>query len=213
MSDGVTAGRAIKQERARAAHLTAGPFIIRQLADENSCRSRDREHLELSRLSPLSCALASLISALTSPLHPLASAWWGWTQAGLTLALAALALWWVGRLSQGSHRPNSAMSITSRLSLSPRKTLYLVRVGRRGLVIGASDSGLTPMMELSEEEMTSLSQLNTPLSSPSPPSLLGLLLPRALSATPASAPPACAPPFTPSSTPAPHPDTSTSPDD
>jgi flagellar protein FliO/FliZ len=62
------------------------------------------------------------------------------------VALAVLVLYGARRLGVG--RPLGPLELLGRLPLEPRRTIYLVRVADRVLIIGASEAGLTRLGQL-----------------------------------------------------------------
>jgi flagellar protein FliO/FliZ len=97
----------------------------------------------------------------------------------LTLALvcgvAFVVLYFAKRA--GIARAFGGVELVGQLSLEPRRAIYLVRLGGKVLVIGASEAGLT---KLGEVEATEL-----PAAGP-PPQRFGDVLARALTRTPAA---------------------------
>ena len=82
-------------------------------------------------------------------------------QTVLTLAavagLAVLILYAARRAGVG--RPSGPLSIAGRLALDARRAIYLVRVGDRIYVIGASEAGLAKLGEIAPEALgTALEQ-------------------------------------------------------
>ena len=47
-------------------------------------------------------------------------------------------------------------TVRARYHLDPRKALYLIQMGRRYLVIGAADHGISALAELTDEEIKEL---------------------------------------------------------
>jgi flagellar protein FliO/FliZ len=70
------------------------------------------------------------------------------------VALAVLILYAARRLGMG--RAGGPLELVGRLPLDGRRAVYLVRVGRRVLVLGAGDQALTSLAELSAEEVSGL---------------------------------------------------------
>lgn len=65
-------------------------------------------------------------------------------------AVCALA-WWV--LRQAARRgvgrsPAGVITVVDRVALDPRRTLFVVRVGPKALLLGGSDGGLSVLSEL-----------------------------------------------------------------
>ncbi len=81
---------------------------------------------------------------------------YGWLLAEmlLTLGIVGLIAWLVLRWA-GSHRSwrGGPISILARHPLEPRRSLYLVSVGDRVLLLGSSEAGLSTLAELSHEEI------------------------------------------------------------
>ncbi len=65
------------------------------------------------------------------------------------IALAVLVLYAARRVGVG--RPAGPLSLVGRLPLDGRRAIYLVRVGSRVYVVGASEAGLSKLGELNEE--------------------------------------------------------------
>lgn len=57
---------------------------------------------------------------------------------------------WTQKLQQ-----NSTFKILARTTLGHRSQLYLVKIGKKNIVLGANESGLHKIMELSNEELES----------------------------------------------------------
>jgi flagellar biogenesis protein FliO len=70
------------------------------------------------------------------------------------VALAVLILYAARRFGMG--RAGGPLELVGRLPLDGRRTVYLVRVGRRVLVLGAGDQALTSLAELSADEVAGL---------------------------------------------------------
>ena len=90
----------------------------------------------------------------------------------LVLALAAVCLlaWavlrWAARRGLGvGSKPGSSLEVLERVALDPKRTLYLLRAGKRVLVVGAADgAGLQMLAELDPDELPSVAK-------PAPPSV------------------------------------------
>ncbi len=67
------------------------------------------------------------------------------------LALAVLVLFGARRLGIG--RPSGPLALVGRLPLDGRRAVYLVRVGTRVYVLGASEAGLAKIGETSEDAL------------------------------------------------------------
>lgn len=50
------------------------------------------------------------------------------------------------------------MEVVGKLSLTPRNTLYIVKVGTKHLLVGMTPQSLTTLAELKEDEITYLTQ-------------------------------------------------------
>ncbi len=50
---------------------------------------------------------------------------------------------------------NSEIEIVERFSLEPKKNLYILKVGSKFLLLGASDSSLNSLMELDKKDLSS----------------------------------------------------------
>jgi flagellar protein FliO/FliZ len=69
-----------------------------------------------------------------------ADAWWS-AKACAALALAVIGLIAVAARRRGPRSPAAAVEVVGRVSLSPKHAVYLLRVGRRVLVVGAGPQG------------------------------------------------------------------------
>ncbi len=65
--------------------------------------------------------------------------------------LAFVVLFGARRLGVG--RASGSIKLVGQLPLDARRAIYLVKVGRAVLVVGASESGLTKLGELAEEDV------------------------------------------------------------
>ena len=65
--------------------------------------------------------------------------------------LAFLVLWGARRLGIGGQL--GAARLVGRLPLDARRAIYLVKVGPKVLVVGASEAGLTKLGEMSESDL------------------------------------------------------------
>lgn len=70
------------------------------------------------------------------------------------VALAVLVLYAARRFGMG--RAAGPLELIGRLPLDGRRAVYLVRVGKRVLVLGAGDQALTSLAELSRDEVAEL---------------------------------------------------------
>lgn len=64
------------------------------------------------------------------------------------VALAALVL--VAARKAGVGRPSGPLTLVGRLPLDGRRAVYLIRAGKKVLVVGASEAGLNRLGELDE---------------------------------------------------------------
>ncbi len=70
------------------------------------------------------------------------------------LAVVALALLiLVGARRLGVGRPVGPMQLLGRLPLDARRSVYLVQIGRRVLVLGVSEAGLTRLAQLPADQV------------------------------------------------------------
>lgn len=78
-------------------------------------------------------------------------------QTSLTLVGIALLAWLLIGVSRrlGVSANAGPVGLVGRLALDAKRSVYLVRVGRRVLVLGGSEAGLTSLAELSDEELDS----------------------------------------------------------
>jgi len=67
------------------------------------------------------------------------------------IALAVLILFGARKLGVG--RPTGPMQLLGRLPIDARRTLYLVQVGGRVLVLGASEAGLTRLAQMRPDQL------------------------------------------------------------
>lgn len=80
----------------------------------------------------------------------------------LTLAsvvgVCVLALYVVRKyFVQPNKKSLVAMEVVGKLSLTPRNTLYVVKIGTKHLLVGMTPQSLNTLAELQEEELTYLS--------------------------------------------------------
>ena len=69
----------------------------------------------------------------------------------LTLGAVCALAWWVLRWAarRGVGRsPAGVITVVDRVALDPRRTLFVVRVGTKALLLGGSDSSLAVLSEL-----------------------------------------------------------------
>ena len=79
---------------------------------------------------------------------------------GAMCALAFVVLYGARRV--GLARQSGAIALVGRLPLEARRSIYLVRVGRRVYVVGASEAGFAKLGELPEAEIPNESQPAAP---------------------------------------------------
>ena len=77
-------------------------------------------------------------------------------QTSLTLLGICLLAWLLISVSRrlGVSANAGPVGLVGRLALDAKRSVYLVRVGRRVLVLGGSEAGLTSLAELGEEELS-----------------------------------------------------------
>lgn len=75
---------------------------------------------------------------------------WLWSTWLLLAALAAAAWLWTRRFQSRSQK--GPLRVLARLALEPKRTVYVVRIAERIVVIGASEAGLCQLVELSSQE-------------------------------------------------------------
>ncbi len=68
---------------------------------------------------------------------------------------------------------NSFIRVLDRTYLSPKKAIYVIQIGSRSLAVGVTDHQMTPLIELSSEEI--LTAYPTPIASNGMPSFANLL--------------------------------------
>lgn len=78
----------------------------------------------------------------------------------LALLIVCVAAWWLVRFAArrgmlGAAAKGQHITVIERVALDPRRSLHLVRVGARVLVLGASEEGLRTLAELSADELSS----------------------------------------------------------
>lgn len=79
----------------------------------------------------------------------------GWSLGGpflMLLLFAAVGVaWWKGRgVARIPSLPRDAVDVLGRRPLDPRTTLWLVRVGSKAILLGASPAGLTTLTEVTD---------------------------------------------------------------
>lgn len=67
------------------------------------------------------------------------------------LGALALGVWLWARRFQ-TRTSTASLQVLARLTLEPRRTLYVVRIAERVVVVAASEGGLRQLLELSREE-------------------------------------------------------------
>ncbi|MBI5513483.1 MAG: flagellar biosynthetic protein FliO [Deltaproteobacteria bacterium] len=94
------------------------------------------------------------------PALPAGTTGFGWA---LLHTLGALALvcalaWWVLRLAAQREHGGAPgrMKLLERVALDPRRSVVLLQVGARVLVVGVGDGRLTTLAELREDELPAL---------------------------------------------------------
>jgi flagellar biogenesis protein FliO len=78
-------------------------------------------------------------------------------------AIAYAILYGARRLGIG--RPSGPIRLLGHLPLDPRRAIYVVGVGRQVIVVGASEAGLTKLIEIAPTDVAALSEAATPESS------------------------------------------------
>jgi len=69
----------------------------------------------------------------------------------VTLAAVCALAWWVLRWAARrgvSRSPAGVVTVLDRVALDPRRTLFVVRVGGKVLLLGGGDGGLSVLTEL-----------------------------------------------------------------
>jgi flagellar biogenesis protein FliO len=75
------------------------------------------------------------------------------------VALAFVALrFWLPKLADAAGTTTGALQVAWRLSLEPRKTLYVVRAGSDYVLLAASDAGVQFLASLNADQMTAALQ-------------------------------------------------------
>ena len=73
---------------------------------------------------------------------------------GVVILLGFILIRYVGRVGQARGRSSvQNFEILSWLKLDPKKTVYLVRIGKRTFALGAAESGLNVIAELNADEV------------------------------------------------------------
>jgi flagellar biosynthetic protein FliO len=83
------------------------------------------------------------------------------------IAICALAYvvlrWGLRRFQEGvAPGPGSGMRVVHRMGLEPRRSLYVVEVGRRFFLVGTSETGLTLLSELDAETAAEIERRKPP---------------------------------------------------
>jgi flagellar biogenesis protein FliO len=94
----------------------------------------------------------------------------------VALAFVALRLW-LPKLAGGAGTTAGPLQVAWRLSLEPRKTLYVVRAGANYILLAASDAGVQLLAPLEAGEMEAALQAQAGNASPGFP-FSGLIRPR-----------------------------------
>lgn len=112
-------------------------------------------------------AAAPLAAIAADPKMPPAPAGHGAALVRMIVSLALVCgLAWVGlkwaskRLAAPAGTSADRMRVLARLPIEPRKSVVVVRVGERTLVLGSSDAGLETLAELTPREADAL--ISTP---------------------------------------------------
>jgi flagellar biogenesis protein FliO len=77
---------------------------------------------------------------------------------GVVCLLAVLSLRWGLKRYVNPASQNQALAVVARLPVEPRRTLLVVRVASRHLLIASSETGFTALGELSAEDAQALGQ-------------------------------------------------------
>jgi flagellar biogenesis protein FliO len=114
------------------------------------------------------------------PARSPASAGWWLGSTGIALALAICGAACVAARKYWPQNSTGMVRVVGRVSLSPRQSIYLVRAGRRVILIGAGGQGAPTLLgELSEGEQTEDQDEAADSGSSSFPGLAGLPAPHA----------------------------------
>ena len=87
---------------------------------------------------------------------------WPYLRTMLVLALLiGCLLWltrvWIPEFRARSQQATSGLHVVARLALEPRRSLYIVRIGTRSLLIGSSELGLSCVSPLEPEDLQGIS--------------------------------------------------------
>jgi len=98
--------------------------------------------------------------AQAEPLQPLS---FGWLFVKMILAMVvvlALAIWfmkyWLPRFYGVNQAAAGKIKVLFRFGLEPRKSLYVINLGKKNLLVGVTDHQLSTLAELSEEDVKDL---------------------------------------------------------
>jgi flagellar protein FliO/FliZ len=101
---------------------------------------------------PFLAALLSLQTAAPNEAELPGGYGWALLQAAISLlgvcVLAWLVLRWASKRGYGVGKRGGRMEVLERLPLDPRRSLHLVRVGDKALVIGTGDGAPTVLSEM-----------------------------------------------------------------
>ncbi|MAQ17578.1 MAG: flagellar biosynthetic protein FliO [Sandaracinus sp.] len=82
---------------------------------------------------------------------------WELARAGLSLVAVCVIAWvilrWASKRGLGASKPGQRMEVLERLPLDPRRSLHLVRVGERILVVGTGEGAPTLLTELAAADV------------------------------------------------------------
>jgi len=105
----------------------------------------------------LLAALQSLQTAAPNEAELPGGYGWALLQAAISLlgvcVLAWLVLRWAAKRGYGVGKRGGRMEVLERLPLDPRRSLHLVRVGDKALVIGTGDGAPTVLSEMPLDEL------------------------------------------------------------
>lgn len=114
----------------------------------------------------LSFALFSLLwflPAIAFAAEPIAPTGYGPLLIKMILILAGVCVlawvslrWGLRRFVAPGQSHNPAMEVVARMAIEPRRSLLVVRIGPRHLVLGTSEAGIQPLTELAPAEAESL---------------------------------------------------------
>jgi hypothetical protein len=109
--------------------------------------------VRISRPSTLRSPFAPGIESSGRPSGSAASAGWWLSSAGIALVLAACGAVCVASRRYWAQPSSGPVHVVGRVSLSPRHSIYVVRAGRRTLLIGTGAQGAPSLLgELGEDE-------------------------------------------------------------